>query len=476
MIPSYLNQKGQNRLKERAFELLSQRGVRVDHPLVLKCLADAGASVNLESRMVRFSAGFLEANIARAPRELTLYARGDREELALPTAPGNFITRTNTGATSWIEPGSRNYRHITIADVADWGRLVEALDNIDFCGFPGPSDVPAETIDLHSFKVLLEHTTKHIWVQPYVLESVEDLIALSVIAAGDEIALRTRPPVSFIVCAFSPLAFKELDMEILTKCGEAGIPLQLCSAPVAGATAPITSQGVALLAIVEVLAMVVIAQALQPGIPVIATPLIFTMDMRSGRSLHATPEALRGCMIASQFIKNEFGLPTHSYGAGTDAPVLGAQSRHESAVNCLAMALSGVDILGGAGQLETATTISPLQLIADDELFGQVRTLLSTMRLDDDILAWDDLMAMEPGGHFLRSKHTRSHARKIEKSTLFTRLGREGWEKEGSKDLYERAHRIWDDVIKIKSPPILSEQQLEGMEAILKRADSRTSG
>lgn len=457
LMISYFNPEQQQQLKMKVFALLSQRGVRVDHPYVIKRLEDAGANVDVETRIVRFPEVFLEEYVAKAPREFALYGRGEQEPLQLPPRDGTFLARTNTGAHSWIEPESGTHRRVRLADVANWGRLVDALENIDFSGFPGPSDVPAETVDLHSFKTLLQHTCKHIWVQPYTLESVDDLIRLSVVAAGDEGALKAKPPVSFIVCAFSPLAFKALDMDILTKSADKGIPLQLCSAPVAGATAPITPQGVALMAIAEILAMVAISQLIQPGIPVITTPLIFTMDMRSGRSLQATTEALRGCALAGQFIKAEFGLPTHSYGTGTDAPALDGQSRHESALTCLTMALSGMDILGGAGQVETATTISPLQLVIDNELFGQARRLISEMRFDDEALAWEDLLMIEPGAYFLRSAHTRRHARDIEKSILFTRLGREGWEREGSEDLLVRAVGIYKEIMEAKKTPVLTE-------------------
>lgn len=473
MMISYFNQEKHNRLKEKVFELLELRGVRIDHPGMIERLDRAGARVNQDGGIVRFPKDFLEEQIAKAPREFALYARGEREALQLPTVRSWFHTRTNTGAHSWIEPESGLYRRITLTDVANWGRLADALEHIDFCGFPGPSDVPSETVDLHSFKTLLQHSHKHIWVQPYTLESVDDLITLSEVAASNEGALRTNPPVSFIVCAFSPLAFKALDMDILTKSANKGIPLQLCSAPVAGGTAPITSPGVALMAIVEIMAMVTMSQVVRPGTPVIATPLIFAMDMHSGRSLQSTPEAIRGCALAGQFIKGEFGLPTHSYGTGTDSPVTDGQCMNEGAITCLTMALSGIDILGGAGQLETATTISPLQLIIDDELFGKVRKLMSEMRIDDESLDWEYIMEIDPSDNFLRSPHTRRHAGDAWTSDLFTRLGRESWEREGNEGLLERAKGIYQQIIKQKPASVLSEDQIKEMESILADADLR---
>jgi hypothetical protein len=48
-------------------------------------------------------------------------------------------------------------------------------------------------------------------------------------------------------------------------------------------------------------------------------PLCFSTDMRTGRSLQSSVEAMRGASLAVQFIKDELGLPTHNYGSGADS-------------------------------------------------------------------------------------------------------------------------------------------------------------
>jgi trimethylamine:corrinoid methyltransferase-like protein len=176
----------------------------------------------------------------------------------------------------------------------DWARLADRLEEISICAFPVPSDVPTATPDVHALNLMLQNVEKHVWVQPYTQESVDYLINLAIAAAGGEQALRVSPLVSFIACSLTPLEFKCMDLDIILKCARNGIPLHACSLPGAGATAPITVPGVVLLSAAEILAMLAVAQVVQPGIPVIATPLVFSTDMMTGRSLQSSAESMQG--------------------------------------------------------------------------------------------------------------------------------------------------------------------------------------
>ncbi|UCG08124.1 MAG: trimethylamine methyltransferase family protein [Desulfobacterales bacterium] len=246
-------------MKARVFELLEQRGVKMDHPEVLRLLRRAGARVDVDGKMVRFPKTFLEEQLRQAPEKISLAGRDENNKLEIPCQDGTFCTRTNTGAQSWIELESGEYRQVTSADVATWARLADKLEQISFCAYPVPSDVPAATLDVHALALMLKNIRKHIWVQPYTQESVEYLIKLSIAAAGGEDLLRADPLVSFITCSLTPLEFKSMDLEIILQCAHYGIPLHACSLPGAGATAPVTVPGVVLLCVAEILAMVAVA-------------------------------------------------------------------------------------------------------------------------------------------------------------------------------------------------------------------------
>jgi len=468
---AYFSEEQFERMRDRVFELLETRGVRMDHDTALKALDKAGARVDMNSRMVRFPVPFLQEHVAQAPRAFTLAGREGKHPLPFPRKDGTFHTRTNTGAQSWIEPETGRYRRVIQDDIAVWARLVDRLEHIGFAAFPVPSDVPDATADIHALKSMLLNMEKHIWIQPYSGASIDPLIRLLIAAAGGEEGLRAHPPASFITCSLTPLEFKNMDLEVIVQCGRYGIPLQPCSLPSAGATGPITAPGVVVLAAAECLVMLVTSQVLSPGLPVIPTSLQFTTDMTTGRSLQSSVEALRQSALFVQFMKMGFDLPCHTYGSGSDAPDLDAQCMTERALQALLMALSGADVLGAAGQLEVATTISPLQLIIDDEVFGMVRGIISDMTLNDDSLAWADLKECRPGAQFLTHTHTFEHCRDALMPINFTRLNRETWENQGKKDLIEKAGDTFRNLMKEAGPLGLPQETVLEMERIVEGAD-----
>ena len=469
---AYFSQDKLELLQERVFELLENRGVKMDHPEVMKLLGEAGAAVDFDTQMVRFPKSFMEEQIKKAPKKFTLVGKGGKNRLELPREDGTFHTRTNTGAQSWIEPESGLYRRVTLSDIATWARLASNLENIGFCAFPVAEDVPSATADVYALRAMLQNTEKHVWVQPYTAESVEYLIQLSIAAAGGEEAIKTNPLVSFITCSLTPLDFKYMDLEIILQCARHGVPLHPCSLPGAGATAPITEPGVALLSTVEILAMLATAQVVQPGIPIVATPLIFSSDMRTGRSLQSSAESMRGAALAVQLIKNAFGIPTHTYGIGADSPDMDGQCMSEGALRAILIGLSGADILGAAGQIEVATTISPLQLAIDNEVFGMVRRIISEMTFDDVSTAWEDLMKIEPGAQFLTSQHTLQHCRDGLTPINFSRLTRESWKQKGQGDLMERVKKFCKQLLERATPIDLDDGVIKEMDSIIRSADA----
>jgi trimethylamine:corrinoid methyltransferase-like protein len=231
--------------------------------------------------------------------------------------------------------------------------------------------------------------------------------------------------------------------------------------------------GVVLLATAEILAMVAVAQVVQPGTPIIATPLIFSTDMMSGRSLQSSVESMQGAALAIQFIKTAFELPTHTYGIGSDSPVLDGQSTSEGALRCMTMALSGADILGAAGQLEVATTISPVQLAIDNEVLGMVKRMISKIDFDDETMAWQELLNAEPGSQFLSNEHTFRHCRDGLMPLNFIRMTRDGWHAKGGNDLNARVTEFCKNLLEKAEPVALPENMAQELDSIVTRADTK---
>jgi trimethylamine:corrinoid methyltransferase-like protein len=463
-------------MRRRVLELLERHGVQMEHPEVTRRLAAAGAQVDAETSTVCFPAAFLEEVLARAPKRVALFGRDGARRLDVPRPQGGFHLRTGTGAHGYLDPETGAYRKATAADAADWARLAAALDEVDFCAFPFVDDAPVASADLHGLMAVLANCAKHAWIQPYSAESIEHLLTLAAAAAGGEQALRATPGVSLIATALTPLSVKFMDLEAIRLAARFGVPVHACSLPSAAGTAPITMPATVLMAAAEILAMLAAAQVMEPAVPVIATPLIFALAMRTGRSLQSSVEAMQGAAAAVQLMKQGFGLPTHTYGSGSDSPLADGQSTAERALLGLLTGLARADILGGAGQLEVATAISPVQLCIDDELAAMIRRLLHGLEVNDDTLAWDELQAIAPGGHFLATQHTLRHCREGFLPRLFTRLPRDAWESAGEDDLIARARERCRALLGGPAPEPLPEDRLREMAAVVAAADRRLSG
>ena len=265
------------------FKALSAR-VQVDHKEVLKRLSKAAAQVDMATQMVRLPEDVIEAALKVVPREVTLGGHSGRKDLTVPHPDGLFYTLINTGSRNYLDPETNTYRPLTLADMAEWAQLCEAVDEMDCCSINTPRDVPDETCDIHALKTVFENTTKHVILQPFSFKSVKYLFEMAVAAAGGKEEFRKHPLISPFVPFNSPLLLADYNAEIMLQCAEHRAPITDDSLPSAGATSPITIAGTVLLACAEILSIAVMAQLLGEGTPIIARPLAWGIDMATGRS------------------------------------------------------------------------------------------------------------------------------------------------------------------------------------------------
>ena len=464
-------------MKERVFNLLSEHGIRLDHhPELFDLLAKAGIQGDTQTGMVTLPRKVLQELLASAPTSFSLGARNPEKSLPLPRPDGSFFGRTAGGCHGWIDPESGQYEKVTTQKFAQWAHLINHLDEINLLSMLFCNDAPVQTADIYSLSVLLKNTDKSIWIQPYSSESVPFLIALAEAVAGGRKELKENPIISTIVNAFTPRAFKSSDIEAMMHSARAGVPIQACSLPGAGGTSPVTMPGTVLQTTAEILAITAMAQVVQPGAPVVACPIIFSTDMRTGRSLQSSVESMRGASLAVQFIKTSFGLPTHDYGSGCDSPIIDEQGVAERSILITWMAASGLDILGGAGQLEVATTASPLQLIMDNEILAMARRMVAPFTVDDEQLGWEALSEVGPGEHFLTSMHTLSHCRDGFTPQNFIRMARDEWETKSGKTLMERIRDDHRRIMALDNPVGATPELVQEIDAIVQSADKKLIG
>lgn len=467
----FLNDTTLDFMRARVLRLLADYGVAVVHPVAREALLRAGAVEGSQSNRIRLPERMVAEALAETPKSVQLAGKTRPFDMSLPRTDHGFILRTGTGAHGYVDPRDAGYRNMDLKAVAEIAAVADTLDQVGFIAHPFVHGVPEVTADIHSYAAITSGTNKHVWMQPYQKENVEYLMKIAAIAAGGETELRARPSTSVITCSFSPLEFKYMDTEVIIQAGKYGVPVHACSLPSAGGTAPLSVPASALMAVAEVVGMTTMAHVLSPGLPVIATPLMFALDMRTGSALQSSVEAMQAASMAIQLVKQGFGLVAHTYGSGSDTPDADHQSMAERALLMQTIALAGADILGGIGQLECATVFSPVQAVLDNELGAMMRRFTRPPEIDETSLNWDEMMSVAVGGHFLDSNHTVHACRDQLIPQVFQRDGRDDYEASGRRGAFEVARDRALSAISNAGPSVLSQDQTREISDLAAAAD-----
>jgi len=459
-------------MRGRVLQLLGDYGVMVVHPAAHAALLKAGATEGGTAGRLRLPEGLVNDALVATPKQVRLAGKTRTFDMNLPRTDGGFVLRTGTGGHGYVDPRDASYRNMDLDAVGDIVAVANNLEQVGFIAHPFVHGVPEVTADIHSYARITSNTHKHVWMQPYQKENVEYLMKIAAIAAGGEDQLRAHPSTSVITCSFSPLEFKFMDTEVIIQAGQYGVPVHACSLPSAGGTAPLSVPASALMAVAEIVGMTTMAHVLAPGNPMIATPLMFALDMRTGSALQSSVEAMQAANMAIQMVKQGFGLVAHTYGSGSDTPDVDHQSMAERALLMQNIALAGADILGGIGQLECATVFSPVQAVLDNEVGAMMRRFIRTPEISAESLNWDEISSVAVGGHFLDSDHTVKGCRDQLIPGVFRREGRDDYEASGRLGAFEAARdRALAAIGAAPEGGVLSDEQNREIASLAARAD-----
>ena len=148
-----------------------------------------------------------------------------------------------------------------------------------------------------------------------------------------------------------PLLFDEDGASKVIACAELGIPLIWAPAPNAGTTAPASIAAVIVVANAEVLAGLVLSQAVKPGAPFVWGVGVGAMNMRTMNEVYSSADVFRGHQAQTDLAR-WYDLPSFAYAAHTDSKMLDEQWSAEAALTAILGKLSRATLLHDVGYLE----------------------------------------------------------------------------------------------------------------------------
>ena len=391
------------RILKEAFQLIDDPGVRVA-PYVEDLLRAAG--ITITDGVAHIPEPLARSALQSVPREFYLYDRNGRSAVHYG---GNHVHfDPGSSCLNILDPQTQQPRPAMTPDLV---RLIQVAEMLPQFAAQGTAmvcnDVPPEIGDWYRLLLVLWYSEKPVVTGAFSAHSLHTLIDLLAMESGGREALRRHPRAIFDVCPSPPLNWSEFASQNLVDLARAGIPAEIVSMPLAGATAPVTLAGSVVQHAAECISGIVIHQLAQPGAPIVWGAALAIFDMRSGKTPMGAIETAMldvACAEVGKYLE----LPTHAYMVAGDGRLVDAQVEMESGMSAVLGTLAGINMISGAGMLDFLACHSIEKLVIDAEAIASAQRLLQGIEPGGDSLATAMFAKAGLAGDFLKLKETRA--------------------------------------------------------------------
>lgn len=458
------------RIHERTLHVLSTAGERVDTAEGRRILSEAGAHVDDATRIVRFPPEVVEEALRLAPKSFSLGGR--RPGWEFPLNAGQSTLVVGGQATMMLDHATSERRPSTHRDWLEITRVIDAVDEIGvYWTMVEGAETGHSRADWIDYNVdMLRGFSRHIQDAVFAPEDAPWLLEVLEIVFGSREAVRCAHPYSLLMTPVSPLVIEGPATDAWLALRGWDIPVAVLPMPMMGATAPGTMLATTLQANCEVLGMLCLIQAAEPGTPFIYAPAPVTMDPRSGR--YASNSAHPAMSAATTEMARYYGLPAQGNGFSAHYFAPGIKSTYERSMAALLGTLAWPDIMLGPGLLGGALVFSPEQMLIDLEIYRMAVKDHEGIPAADGLWLDDVLERVGPGGHFVAERSTRENARSGEwfLSSLGLHDSAEAWAEAGRPDLLDEARAEFERIRATHDPLPLGEDAERELRKLRRRA------
>ncbi|MBM3706191.1 MAG: hypothetical protein FJW66_06685, partial [Actinobacteria bacterium] len=371
---------------------------------VLKLLADRGADVDFNNKIVRLNNKIIDSCLGTAPKEIRVYNR-EREHFFNIGSSEKTFTASGHNAIYYYDAQNGTRRPATKQQVGNFALISDYLDDIDIVGVEAmPQDVFPQASILHAVDAVLNNTAKPVYFSPENVREIKVLMEImKIICDGKKVS---ENPVGICqISPISPLSWSSGTAEALVQIAQERFPLLILPEPYAGVTSPITVAGLVTMNNIENLAGIIFSQLISPGTPVVYGAAWTTFEMKKSAVLIATAER-NICTVAGAQMADHYGLPSHCIAFDTDSNIYDEQNGFEKIFNVISTMQSGIDIIINAGMIGTGMSVSYEQLVVDNEMAKFVRKYLEGANVSIETIGLDAIKKVGHHNNFMIEEHT----------------------------------------------------------------------
>ncbi|WP_457552971.1 [trimethylamine--corrinoid protein] Co-methyltransferase [Desulfobacula sp.] len=456
-------------LHQATLDLLEKTGVKVESEQALEIFDGSGAKVNKKGNtgIVKIPGHIIEECIQSTPGNITYHGR--KQEHGYRIKPGHVGFSTFGECIKVIDPETRLIEPASKKALGKASLLVDYLDQIVLLERPmGSLDKPAMTQSLHNFEAMVSNSSKHIFMGCNSGQNARKIFELAAVCMEGTDKFRDNPIITSFVTPTSPLELVHSCCDVIIESARAGVGVAPISMVLSGATAPVTLAGAIVQHNAEVLSAITLAQLTKKGTHCTYASCSTIMDLRFSTPAVGAPEfgiISAGLAKLARF----YDLPSWVGGGHSNSKIPDAQAAYEAALTATVSALSGANIIYGAGCLDSGLTFDFSKLVMDSELIDNIFQVLKGIEVNEKTIALNIIHEAGPGGEFLTRQHTFDHMRQMSRSSLFDRRNRDKWmELTNGKDLTSRAYEKASHILETHKPMALPSGAAQTMKEIIK--------
>ncbi len=437
-----------------ALDILSDIGMGEVPPALLERALEAGASVNGLGRL-SFPPAMIEDIVAGAAKGFVFHGQDPAHDFEI--GDERVFYGTGGAAVQTLDIDSGVYRPSTLADLHDFARLADTLENISWftrcCVATDVEDV--FELDINTAYAIAAGTKKPVGTSFTLGAHVDPIVDMFDTVLGGEGRFAKRPFCkAHISPVISPLRYGEDAVDVALACIKRNVPINAIIAAQSGATAPATLAGMLAQTTAETLAALALVNLFAPGYPVIFSNWPLVIDLRTGAFSGGGGEISTMNAAAAQ-IGNWLGLPTGVAASMSDAKAVDAQMGSEKAIAALAAGLSGANMIyESSGMMASLLGASFEAFVVDNEMLGHILRLIRGIEVNEETLGFDAIRSVVTGeGHFLGADHTMAAMqRDYFYPALADRNNPRTWQEQGANDLWAVARSRAKEILNSHIP------------------------
>lgn len=453
-----LSQDDMNVIHEKVIELLGKKGIVFQTNDAVETFRQHGAKI--EDHTVYMPKEMVEKALKQCPSSFLLEAMDSQYNVTV----GDGLLIHPAGGEVFIEDYETGRRAPTLEDFGNLQKIYQSCANIDIGGYQPLSlgDVAENVKGLYCMLQSFRHCSKPL-LSPMELDTVkqkEECLEIFNVAYGKDHYIEDHYLTWHAVCPNSPYFYSDFACEGIKVYAEHNQPVIIVSAPMTGITSPVYLFSTVILSLAEMIAGLVYAQLIRPGVPVVLSASLTYGNMRYATWECASPDTALMLCASIQMFRDFYHLPARAQTGVTSSKCIDYQAGMETMQSFLTSALAGVNLTSqSAGTLANLMTTSLEKTVLDDELIGRVRYILKGMDTSETAIGMKDLMEAAPCQDFMTAESTLSHFRDGWQPTISDWRSSEGWEQDGKKDVAAMAHQKVQEILANAPQTLLSGDQ-----------------